>query len=174
MAAGLTLLRPLDPVGDGPALHAVFGDEESCRYLARPAFSSLAATIDQLKRWTAGCEDTSWAVIDQPEGPALGRVSLYTLGRDIWEVACMIVSAARGRSLAARALGQAIDHVFGAKGARRIYADCDPDNIASIRTFEKLGFQREGLLRGTWVTHLGVRDSVIMGLLEGDPRPWRA
>ncbi|MFN3959472.1 MAG: GNAT family N-acetyltransferase [Parvularculaceae bacterium] len=174
MVSTFRLLRPLDPERDGEALHAIFGDEESCRYLARPAFASVAETIEQLRRWNEGSADTSWAVVESARGPALGRVSLFTGGRDIWEIACMIVPAARGRNLAARALGPAIDHVFETKGARRVFADCDPDNIASIRTFEKLGFQREGLLRGTWETHLGVRDSVIMGLLDGDPRPWRA
>lgn len=169
-----SLLRPLDPDRDGAALHAVFGDEESCRYLARPAFASVDETIAQLKQWGGPDDDTSWAVVERPDGPALGRVSLFTHGRDIWEAACMIVPAARGRNLAARALAEAIDFVFDTKGARRIFADCDPDNIASIRTFEKLGFTREGLLRGTWETHLGRRDSVILGLLRDDSRVWRA
>lgn len=168
-----SLLRPLDPARDGPALHAILGDEASCRYLARPAFAAVAETIDQLERWTLGCEDTSWAVVDPPEGPALGRVSLYAVGRDIFEAACMIVPAARGRDLAASGLSEAIDFVFAAKDARRIVADIDPDNLASIRVFEKLGFRREGVLRGNWETHLGVRDSVILGLLRDDPRPWR-
>ncbi len=167
-------LRPLDPDRDGEALHAILGDEKSCTYLAGPANRTVAETIAQLKRWTAGSEDTSWAVVDRPDGPALGRMSLFTLGRDVWEAACMIVPAARGRNLAARALAEAIDFVFEKKGARRVFADCDPDNIASIRTFETLGFQREGLLRGTWETHIGERDSVIFGLLARDPRPWRA
>ena len=174
MGASLTLLRSLDPDRDGSALHAVFGDEESCAYLAGPPSKTVDETIAQLKRWTDGSEDTSWAVIDRSDGPALGRISLFTHGRDIWEAACMIVPAARGKNLAARGLAEAIDHVFAAKGARRIFADCDPDNIASIRTFEKLGFRREGVLRGNWETHIGVRDSVILGLLKDDPRPWRA
>lgn len=173
MTDGLTLLRPIDPVRDGPALHAVFGDEESCRYLARPAFASVAETVEQLRRWNEGAADTSWAVVESARGPALGRVSLFTSGRDIWEIACMIVPAARGRNLAARALAEAIEDVFARKAARRIFADCDPDNAPSIRTFEKLGFRREALLRGTWETHIGVRDSVIFGLLKDDPRPWR-
>ncbi len=155
-------------------MHAIFGDEESCRFLTQPAFASVAETIAQLKQWGGPDDDASWVVVDNPDGPALGRVSLYTSGRDIWEAACMIVPAARGRNLAGRALAEAIDFVFDRKGARRIFADCDPDNIASIRTFEKLGFRREGLLRGTWETHLGVRDSVILGLLRDDPRVWRA
>lgn len=173
MADASSILRPLDPVRDGAALHAIFGDEESCTYLAGPASGTIEATIAQLTRWTERSADTSWAVIDEVDGPALGRISLFTHGRDIWEAACMIVPAARGRNLAARALAEAIDIVFDTKGARRIFADCDPDNIASIRTFEKLGFRREGLLRGNWETHIGVRDSVILGLLNDDPRPWR-
>lgn len=169
-----SILRPLDPHRDGAALHAIFGDEKSCTYLAGPPNKTVADTVAQLTLWTEGSADTSWAVIDRPDGEALGRVSLFTHGRDVWEAACMIVPAARGRNLAALALGEAIDFVFEKKGARRIFADCDPDNIASIRTFESLGFQREGVLRGTWKTHIGVRDSVILGLLKDDRRAWRS
>lgn len=168
------ILRPLDPTRDGEALHAIFGDESSSTYMTGPAYKTAAETIENLKKWTAGVEDTSWAVVDTEDGPALGRVSLFTRGRDVWEAACMIVPSARGRNLAARALAPAIDYVFDTKGARRIFADIDPDNLPSIRTFEKLGFRHEGVLRGNWETHIGVRDSVILGLLRDDPRPWRA
>jgi len=168
------ILRPLDPDRDGAALHAIFGDEESCRYMSGPAFRTVAETIDTLKRWTTGVDEVSFAVCESAEGAALGRVSLFTKGRDIWEAACMIAPAARGRNLAARALAPAIDTVFDVRGARRIFADIDPDNFASIRTFEKLGFRHEGVLRGNWETHIGIRDSVIFGLLRDDPRPWRA
>lgn len=167
-------LRPLDPTRDGEALHAIFGDEESCRYMTEPAYWTVAETIEKLKKWTTGVEDTSWVVCENADGPALGRVSLFTQGRDVWEAACMIVPAARGRNLAARALAQSVDYVFDVKGARRIFADVDPDNAASIRTFEKLGFRHEGVLRANWETHIGVRDSVILSLLRDDPRPWRA
>ncbi|HJS79675.1 MAG TPA: GNAT family protein [Vitreimonas sp.] len=47
----------------------------------------------------------------------------------------------------------------------RLMADIDPDNSASISLFLRAGFQREGLLRQNWKTHLGVRDSVIMAKL---------
>ena len=54
---------------------------------------------------------------------------------------------------------------FG-KAARRVMADTDPDNVASIRLLEKLGFQKEGRLRGEWEIHIGIRDSLIFGLLR--------
>lgn len=174
MSAGDVILRALDPIRDGPALHAIWGDEESCRYMMGPAFKTVAETVAALQRWTEGFADTSWALTDGADGEALGRIALFTKGRDIWEAACMIAPAARGRGLAARGLAQAIDTVFETKGARRIFADIDPDNAASIRTFERLGFHREGVLRAEWETHIGVRDSIIMGLTKFDQRPWRA
>lgn len=166
-------LRPLDPDRDGEALHAIFGDEESCVYMTGPAFATIAETIENLRLWTNGLEDASWAVCEAADGPALGRVALIPHERDIWEAACMIAPQARGKNLAARALGVVIDDAFDRRGARRIFADVDPENIPSLRVFERLGFRREGLLRATWETHIGVRDSVIFGLLRDDPRPWR-
>jgi [ribosomal protein S5]-alanine N-acetyltransferase len=168
------VVRPFDPEADGPALHAIFGDEESCRYLTRPACASVAETIAMLRAWMGRGDDINWTIAESLDGAALGRVSVYPRGKNnVWDAACMIVPAARGRNLAARALALALEEAFEALGARRITADIDPDNQASIRVFEKLGFTLEARLRGEWEMHIGVRDSMIYGLLKDDPRPWR-
>jgi ribosomal-protein-alanine N-acetyltransferase len=57
-----------------------------------------------------------------------------------------------------------IEKLFG-EGQRRVFADVDPDNRASIKLLEMLGFQLEGRLRAEWETHIGIRDSLIYGLL---------
>lgn len=150
-------LRPLDPDTDAPALHEIFGDPDCCLWLPQPAFADVAATREKLRLWSGG-RSLSWVVCATPYGPALGRISLYAIGHDpdIWETACMIAPSAR-------ALSTVINILFDTDpAARRVFADIDPDNAASIRTFEKLGFTREAHLRGTWKTHIGVRD---------DPRP---
>jgi RimJ/RimL family protein N-acetyltransferase len=166
-------IRPLDPVADAPALHVIFGDSDCCTWLPEPAFADLDVTIAKLQDWTTGFETTSWAICETPDGPALGRIALYNVGRDpdVWEAACMVNPRARGQNYAARGLQFAIRYLFENTNARRVFADVDPDNHASIRTFEKLGFTREGVLRGEWSTHLGIRDSVIFGLLRSDPLP---
>ena len=166
--------RRIDPARDGPALHAIYGDEDSCRYMTRPAMPDVAATIAMMTEWMGDGRDINWVISDTPDGPALGRVAIYPHGKNnVWEAACMITPAARGKNLAARALARALDEAFDGLGARRIMADIDPDNAASIRTFEKLGFTLEGRLRGEWEVHIGIRDSLIYGLLRDDPRPWR-
>ena len=167
------IVRPIDPVADGPALHAIYGDEASCHYLSRPATASVADTIAMMQGWMTR-DDINWVLANSQDGPAIGRVSVYASAKpDVWEAACMISPAARGRNLAARGLALAIDETFDNRGVRRIMADVDPDNIPSIRVFEKLGFGYEGRLRGEWETHLGIRASLIYGLLREDPRPWR-
>ncbi len=166
------MLRLLDPDRDGPALHAVFGDEESCTFLADPAAPSVTETVRLLNDW--GVNDTTWVIVEDPEGAALGRATLIPRARNIWEIGIMMCPAARARGLAAKALRGIIDEGFDQRGARRIFADIDEDNAASIRLFERLGFAREGLLRANWRTHIGVRHSVIMGLVDTDPRPWKA
>lgn len=166
-------LVPLDPDEHAEALHAVFGDEESCLYLPRPAFATVAETAAQIRRWNEGFEDTSWAIEDTASGACLGRIQSFSQEGGVWELACMVVPAGRGRRLAERALQHAVDITFERKGARRIFADVDPDNVACVRTFERLGFTLEGRLRAAWITHIGVRDSLIFSMIEGDPRPWR-
>lgn len=168
------IVRPIDPDADGPALHALFGDEESCRFLTRPASPSVADTIAMLREWMGRGDDINWVIAETADGPALGRVSIYPRDKNnVWEAACMIAPAARGRNLAVRALALALEEGFETLGARRIMADIDPDNHASIRVFERLGFLLEGRLRGEWDVHIGIRDSLIYGLLRDDPRPWR-
>ena len=71
--------------------------------------------------------------------------------------------------VAAEAVTRVIDQLF-AEGQRRVFADTDPDNVASRRLLERLGFRLEGMLRGEWETHIGVRDTALYGLLREE---WR-
>lgn len=168
------MLRLFDPEQDGPALHAIFGDEKCCRYMAGPAVATVEETVGQLKKWNKGTEETTWAIVEREDGEAQGRVTMIPRGPAVFETGIMLAPQAQGRGLAFAALCNALDIVFDARGARRVYADIDPDNTPSIRLFERAGFQREGVLRAAWETHIGIRDSVIMGLVRSDPRPWKS
>jgi len=167
------MLRKLDPGRDGEALHAIFGDAASCTYMTGPAMETVEETVSLLKKWTEGTEDTSWAIVARPDGEALGRVTLIPRAEQVFEIGIMLCPAARGSGLATKALEETLDHAFDTLNARRVYADIDPDNEPSIKLFERLGFVHEGVLRATWKTHIGVRDTVLMSLIASDPKPWR-
>jgi RimJ/RimL family protein N-acetyltransferase len=50
----------------------------------------------------------------------------------------------------------------------RIYATCDPRNIASSKVLEKVGMKYEGRMRDTLLIRDGWRDSLIYSILEDE------
>lgn len=65
-----------------------------------------------------------------------------------------------GRGIVPTALAMAVDHSFHVAGLHRLEAGIQPENHASRRVMEKLGFHEEGLRRGlvhingAWRDHL--------------------
>ena len=57
------------------------------------------------------------------------------------------MAEARGRGAATRGVGLLVGWAFRELGMRRIQALVHPDNAASAAVLERLGFEREGLLR---------------------------
>ena len=89
-----------------------------------------------------------------------------TVGSIVWgssrsaQVGYWIDEAYAGHGVIPTALAMAIDHCFGVVGLHRIEASIRPENHASRRVVEKLGFREEGLrqrqlhINGAWRDHL--------------------
>ncbi len=84
----------------------------------------------------------------------------FALGHDQW-----------GRGYMGEALETLLDFAFTTLSLRRLEADVDPRNEASIRALLRLGFQKEGHLRERWDVNGELQDSLMYGLLR---REWRA
>ena len=73
-----------------------------------------------------------------------------------------------GRGIATEAARAVMEYGFEAFGLAKVWARVDPRNVASVRVLEKLGMQREGLLRD----HLLVRgermDRAYYGILRAE------
>ncbi len=159
------VLRPL-AVADAAALFAAHGDAETHHYWSSPAHSSVEETADYIRDTLALPGAQVWAITESG-GEALGRIALFALREGVGEIGIILRREAAGRGLASKALSLVETYAFATLGLHRLAADIDPDNSASLSLFLRAGFQREGLLRGNWKTHLGVRDSVIMAKLRG-------
>ena len=89
-----------------------------------------------------------------------------TVGSVVWgsarsaQVGYWIDEACAGRGITPTALAMAMDHCFFVIGLHRVEATIRPENHASRRVVEKLGFREEGLRRrslhidGAWRDHL--------------------
>ena len=82
-----------------------------------------------------------------------------------------VASSARGRGVCTRALRLLSRHALDELGLQRLELITDPENRASQRVAEKVGFHREGVLRAHMRHPDGrVRDSVMFSLLPGELR----
>lgn len=159
------LLRPRVP-GDAAALFPAMADPARMTWWSRAPFASveeLAAdfAVREGGTWRA------WAITRAGSDTAIGFVAAGERRRGVTEVGYLLAADAAGQGLAREAVAAVIDRLFD-EGARRVFADTDPDNGRSIALLGSLGFTLEGRLRAEWETHIGVRDTLLFGLLRDE------
>jgi [ribosomal protein S5]-alanine N-acetyltransferase len=167
-----TTLRAL-AVDDAAALFEIYSDPEAMRYWSSPPHADEGRTREMIGAAQRGFEERTtlqWGIERKGDARLLGTVTLMTepeqpraelgfiLGRDHW-----------GRGYAGEAQRAVIDFAFEVLGLRRLEAETDPRNEASVRSLERLGFRHEGLLRERWIVDQEVSDSAVLALLA---REW--
>lgn len=157
-------------------LYAVYSDPEVVRYWSHTAWPHRDEAKIYLEAIENGFQEGhlyQWGIALRGDNRVVGTTTLYaidhTQGRA--EIGFALARAHWGHRYAAEALTALFKHAFGEMGLRRIEADVDPRNHASLHTLEALGFRREGYLRQRWQVAGEVQDSIVMGLLAGD---WQA
>lgn len=163
-------MRPLMR-GDAEALHGFYSDEAATRWWSH----GVSADLDETRaRVAESIEAPGWARWAITIARAGNDRAIGTLGaREEWqggvfEIGYALVPDMSGQGYAMEAVGGLITQLFTAQGARRVFADTDPDNGPSITLLRRLGFTLEGRLRDEWKTHIGIRDSLIWGLLADE------
>lgn len=119
------------------------------------------------ERWEAG--DYSFVIVDAVTAELLGAIGMGIQQRmKIGHIGYWVAAPARRRGIASSALrllaGWALEQDFG-----RVELITDPDNVASQRVAEKVGFRREGVMRSHTLHRDGRRrDAVLFSLLPGE------
>ncbi|WP_416904108.1 GNAT family N-acetyltransferase [Micromonospora echinospora] len=156
------LLRPFR-TDDVDALHDLRTCEDVLRYLYWPP-----ATIEQtrhviaqrLSMNTLSGENDSLvlAVEERSTGRMIGEVDLRWLSVEHrqGEVGAILHPRAQGRGFATETVSALLDLAFTRLGLKRVTAQTNAHNAASIRALHRLGMRQEGHLRqcvhfaGTW------------------------
>ena len=99
-------------------------------------------------RWAEG-RGFSFAIAESTTGRAVGGVGLWLteLPHGRAEIGYSVMPSARGRGFAVAALVAATAFAWTIPGLHRIELYIEPENTASVRTAERAGYEREGLLR---------------------------
>ena len=118
--------------------------------------------------------DYDGTFVGQLNASNLVRGSLHSASLGYW-----IDQRVAGRGIMPTAVALVSDHCFWTVGLHRIEVNIRPENTASRRVVEKLGFREEGLRRGflhisgDWRDHISyalIRDEAADGLV----RRWHA
>jgi ribosomal-protein-alanine N-acetyltransferase len=141
----LMLRRPdADDIFDSYA-----ADPEVTRYVTWRPYkdrSEVAPFLrSRLDRWDSG-EEFSWVITRPEEDPVIGMIGCrarehaadigYVMSRNCWN-----------RGYTTEAANAVVDWASNLEFVYRVWAVCDVENIASSRVLEKVGMQREGILR---------------------------
>jgi ribosomal-protein-alanine N-acetyltransferase len=105
------------------------------------------------------------------QGRLVGQVTIAGIVRGAFDSAhagYWVDGRYAGRGIAPTALGLAVDHCFQGLGLHRVEANIRPENTASRRVVEKLGFREEGLHQRYLYIDGGWRDHVCWSVTDDD------
>jgi [ribosomal protein S5]-alanine N-acetyltransferase len=158
---------------DVPALFAIFGDPEVCRYWSRPALPDLAAADALQQEIVHLFSERSlfqWGIAERATDRVVGTCTLASLSAEHHraEVGFALAKEVWGRGYLAEVLPALLLFAFDTLDLHRIEADVDPRNARSIGLLERSGFQREGHLRERYRVGGELQDALIYGLLRPD------
>ncbi len=159
--------------GDLPFLERLGVDPEAVGQFIWTGFKDPRA---RRRRWEQdgyiGAESTALAVV-LGDGTVAGIASWESRHRGgpaggCYELGLALLPEHRGRGLGTLAHELLVAHLFELTIAHRLEALTDAKNIAEQKALERIGFQREGLLRDAVFRQGAWQDMLIYGLLRED------
>lgn len=159
---------------DIDSLYEIFSNHHVMRYWSSGPLPDRQAAADLQREIAEGNENETmfkWGLALRDSNTIIGTTTLFNLNLDNGraELGYAMSHAHWGKGYMNEALNALVSHAFEAMDLRRLEADVDPRNAASIRVLEKLGFQREGFLRERWHVNGEIQDAFFYGLLR---REW--
>jgi len=142
------------------------------------AFSGSAFTREQeltyIQRTIASTSDVVWSIEDAATGRYLGQTGLHQIHERsrVARLACIVASKGdMGRGFGSAAIRGALDHAFGALDLHKVWLMVFGTNERGRRTYARIGFVEEGILREEYFHGNTWHDMLRMSLLA---REWRA
>jgi ribosomal-protein-alanine N-acetyltransferase len=162
-------LRPLE-AEDAAAIHLMMSDAEVMAFWDSDVIDDPALTVDIVERQldeAARGEARYWTMQLGTGGGFLGLCDLSEIDRrhSRADVGFMVARCYWGGGYTFEAMHAVIGHAAQGLRLKRLQARTHLGNVRSMRLLDRLGFKREGLLRGYFERDGERRDCVLFGLL---------
>jgi ribosomal-protein-alanine N-acetyltransferase len=147
-------------MSDLAAIHGLLSDPRNMRYWSSTPHDSLA----QSETWLQSMVEADPAVSDdfvvERGGRVIGKLGCWRLP----EVGFMIAADETGQGYATEAMSAFLERRRGFGEPRRLTADVDPRNQASLRLLARHGFVETGRAQGSWTVGGELCDSIYLAL----------
>jgi ribosomal-protein-alanine N-acetyltransferase len=162
-------LRPLE-AEDAAAIHLMMSDAEVMAFWDSEVIDDPALTLDIVERHldeVGRDEARYWTLQLAADGGFLGLCDLSEIDRrhSRADVGFMVARRYWGGGYTFEAMHAVIGHAAQGLRLKRLQARTHLGNVRSMRLLDRLGFKREGLLRGYVERDGERRDCVLFGLL---------
>ena len=162
-------LRPLE-AEDAAAIHLMMSDAEVMAFWDSEVIDDPALTLNVVERQldeAARDEARYWTMQLAADGGFLGLCDLSEIDRrhSRADVGFMVARRYWGGGYTFEAMHAVIGHAAQGLRLKRLQARTHLGNVRSMRLLDRLGFKREGLLRGYVERDGERRDCVLFGLL---------
>ncbi len=136
-------------------------------------FTSLEDALEEIAWYDSILEEGTgvrWGITLTGQNEVIGSCGFLNVSakHQRAEIGFELSSDYWGRGIAGEALRAVVRHGFAQLGFHRIEALVEPANTASQQLLERVGFTREGLLRGYEFTQGKYDDLYMYSLLETD------
>jgi ribosomal-protein-alanine N-acetyltransferase len=182
---------PVTPVAHGPVVLREFSDADllMVRELSSDPYVPLIGTLppnatgqeaqDYIGRQRGRLAEGigfSFAIAEAGTGRGVGGIGLWLAGLDHGRATAgySVIPSARGRGVASAALTALASFAWTIPELHRIELYIEPWNTGSVKTAERAGFKREGLLRSHQEIGGHRRDMLLYATIrENPPAPHR-
>ena len=133
-----------------------------------------ADEVAYVTRLLASTSEKVFAIEERASGRYLGNVGIHQIHdpSKVGRLACIVGSRAdMGKGHGSAAIRLVLDWAFFERGLHKVWLMAFRTNVRALRTYARIGFVEEGVLREEYFHKAGWHDMVRMGLLD---REWRA
>jgi ribosomal-protein-alanine N-acetyltransferase len=161
---------------EDPAYLKWLNDLETTKHLGLPGYL-MPVSFEELARYyqqnVSSKNDLFFAVIETEMQKFIGTLRIAHIDwiSRVAEIGIMIgETSARGHGYASEMVQLAVNYAFNTLNLRKLIAGAHSGNLASLRSFTRLGFEQEGLFKEHYLIDGQYYDLVRLGLFQRNYR----
>ena len=132
------------------SLYEIYSNEDAVKYQQTSPMKTIEQAQKSVQAFLKGFQDRKfirWCITARGNDKVIGLITLHSFNvcNHQAEIGFMLNKEYWRQNIMSEVASEVIKFAFEVIGLNRIEASIHPDNVASIRLSEKLGFHKEGL-----------------------------